>query len=151
MTLLQNTEAIAQHGADLYVIAIGTNDVRYRNKKTCAMDKASYVANINKLIVKIQSKNPKADFVFVSPWLALDNDPYTEISVEKRDLMLGEYGEALALYCKEKGYGFINPNPAIDEVLLKYAPSDFLFDHIHPNANAGIALYSEKVLVYNEK
>ncbi|HYE11720.1 MAG TPA: CapA family protein [Patescibacteria group bacterium] len=151
MTLLENTEAIAQHSADLYVIAIGTNDVRYRNKKTCAMDKASYVANINELIEKIQSKNPKADFALVSPWLALDNDPYTTISVEKRDLMLAEYGEALALYCKEKGYSFINPNPAIDEVLLKYAPSDFLIDHIHPNANAGITLYSEKVLVYNEK
>jgi poly-gamma-glutamate capsule biosynthesis protein CapA/YwtB (metallophosphatase superfamily)/lysophospholipase L1-like esterase len=151
MTLLQNTEAIAQHGADLYVIAIGTNDVRYRNKKTCAIDKASYVANINELIVKILSKNPKADFVLLSPWLALDNDPYTAISAEKRDLMLAEYGEALALYCEEKGYSFINPNPAIDEVLLKYAPSDFLIDHIHPNANAGIALYSEKVLEYIEK
>lgn len=151
LTLLENAESIAEHCADLYVIAIGTNDVRYRNKKTCAMDKGSYVENIDKLIVKIQSKNPNANFVLISPWLALDNDPYTVISVEKRDLMLAEYGETLAVYCKEKGYSFINPNPAIDEVLLKYAPSDFLIDHIHPNANAGIALYSEKVLAYNGK
>jgi fucose 4-O-acetylase-like acetyltransferase/lysophospholipase L1-like esterase len=150
LTLLNNAEAITEHSADLYVIAIGTNDVRYRNKKTCAMDKDSYVENINKLLVKIQSKNPNANFVFISPWLALDNDPYTAISIEKRDLMLAEYGEALELYCEEKGYSFIKPNAAIDKVLRRYAPSDFLIDHIHPNASAGIKLYSEKVLAYNE-
>ncbi|MDF2533665.1 MAG: capA, partial [Clostridia bacterium] len=151
LTLLNNAEAIAERSADLYVIAIGTNDVRYRNVKTCAMDKDSYVENINKLIVKIQSKNPNANFVFISPWLALDNDPYTAISTEKRDLMLAEYGEALELYCEEKGYSFINPNAAISKVLLRYPPSDFLIDHIHPNASDGIKLYSEKVLEYNEK
>jgi fucose 4-O-acetylase-like acetyltransferase/lysophospholipase L1-like esterase len=151
LTLLENSEAIAEHGADLYVIAIGTNDVRYRNKKTCAMDKDSYVMNIDKLIVKIQSKNPNANFVLINPWLALDNDPYTSISMEKRDLMLDEYGEALELYGEKKGYSFINPNPAIDEVLLRYVTSDFLIDHIHPNASAGIALYSEKILTYHKR
>ncbi|OGO86746.1 MAG: hypothetical protein A2Y22_05905 [Clostridiales bacterium GWD2_32_59] len=148
LTLLEKIETIARHSADLYVIAIGTNDVRYRNKKTCAMDASSYIENINSLIVKILSKKPNAHFVLISPWLALDNDPYTQISVEKRDLMLSQFGEALRLYCEKKDYCFIDPNPAIDEMFLRCSPSKYLIDHIHPNASVGINLYSEKVLTY---
>ncbi len=151
LTLLENSESIMGLSADLYVIAIGTNDVRYRNKKTCAMTADRFVDNINSLIVKVLSKNPNANFVLISPWLALDNDPYTAISVEKRDLMLGEFGEELELYCKEKGYCFINPNPAIDEMLLRYPSSEYLLDHIHPNASTGIALYSEMILAGNKE
>ena len=29
--------------ADLYVIAVGTNDIRYRNKDTCAMTSEEYL------------------------------------------------------------------------------------------------------------
>jgi len=151
LTLLENSESIMGLSADLYVIAIGTNDVRYRNKKTCAMTADRFVDNINSLIVKVLSKNPNANFVLISPWLALDNDPYTAISVEKRDLMLGEFGEELELYCKEKGYCFIDPNPAIDEMLLRYPSSEYLLDHIHPNASTGIALYSEMILAGNKE
>lgn len=151
MTLLENFESIAGHCADLYVIAIGTNDVRYRNKKTCAMDPTSYIENINSLIEKILNKNPNAYFVLISPWLALDNDPYTAISVEKRDVMLDEFGEALKLYCEKKDYCFINPNPAIYEVLQRYVTSNYLIDHIHPNASEGITLYSEKIISDNQK
>ncbi|MEL7566584.1 MAG: CapA family protein [Dehalobacterium sp.] len=151
LTLLENSESIVSPLADLYVIAIGTNDVRYRNKKTCAMTVDQYVENINSLISKVLSKNPNADFVLISPWFALDNDPYTAISVEKRDLMLDEFGKELELYCENKGYCFINPNPAIGEMLLRYVPSDYLIDHIHPNASIGTALYSEKILAYKQK
>jgi len=149
-TLLKNSGSIAERCADLYVIAIGTNDVRYRNSKTCAMDKVSYIENIDRLIKKIKEENPQAHFVLISPWLARDNDPYTAIPVEKRDQLLTEYSDALELYCEENRYGYIDPNPAIKEALLKCAPSDFLIDHIHPNASAGIALYSEKVLAYSK-
>jgi lysophospholipase L1-like esterase len=145
-TLLGNSDAITGHRADLYVIAVGTNDVRYRNKQTCAMDEKSYVENIDRLVEKIKARDPKADFAFISPWLALANDPYTAIPVEKRDLMLAGYGKALESYCMENGYNYINPNPAINEMLQRYAPSDYLIDYIHPNVSAGIRLYSEKVL-----
>lgn len=148
-TLLKNSGSIAEHCADLYVIAIGTNDVRYRNSKTCAMDKVSYIENIDSLIVKIKSKNPHAKFVLISPWLALNNDPYTTIPVEKRDQLLLEYGVSLELYCRDNGYEYINPNPDIKDVLLRCAPSDYMIDHIHPNAGAGISLYSEKALACN--
>lgn len=151
LTLLENSTSIADHSADLYVIAIGTNDVRYRNERKGAMNTHSYIENIDALIEIILSKNSNAKFVLISPWLAQDNDPYTRISVEKRDEMLNEYGKALQLYCEEKGFFFVDPNPSIDKVLLRYPPSNYLIDHIHPNASTGIALYSEKVLTYTKE
>lgn len=150
MTLLDNIDAVSQCNADIFVIAIGTNDVRYRDEKTCAMDQESYIGNINTLISKIRDNNPKAEFVCIAPWLALVNDPYSRVPVQERDTLLNEYSEALRDYCEENGHLFINPNPAISEVLSKYPPSDYLLDHIHPNANRGIALYSEKTLIGEE-
>ena len=145
-TLLENAETIASYGADLYVIAIGTNDVRYRNKQMCAMSPSEYVSNIDLLVSKIMEYNEEANFVFISPWLALDNDPCTMLSNADRDMMLAEYGEDLRLYCEAQGHCYLNPNPAISEVLKKYPPKDYLLDHIHPNPGAGIVLYSQKVL-----
>jgi lysophospholipase L1-like esterase len=110
------------------------------------MDTDSYIENIDSLTEQILSKNPKAKFVFISPWLALESDPYTPLSMEERDLMLAEYAEGLKTYCEKKGCCFINPNPALYETLIRYAPSQYLIDHIHPNAGAGIALYSETVI-----
>lgn len=150
-TLLENSTSITEHTADLYVIAIGTNDVRYRNAGKGAMDTDSYIDNIDGLIENILNKKPSARFVLISPWLAQDNDPYTRISVEERDVMLNEYGKALQLYSEEKGYYFVDPNPSINKMLVRYPPSDYLIDHIHPNASAGIALYSEKVLGYYDE
>jgi len=69
-TLLENSDKISANKADIYVVAIGTNDVRYRDKKTCAMDSDTYVKNIKTLIEKITTLNKSAKFVLISPWLS---------------------------------------------------------------------------------
>ena len=143
--LLENADAISAHKSDIYVIAIGTNDVRYRDRATCAMTAQEYITNMDLLAAKILANNPEAYLAFISPWLAQANDPFTALPIDQRDTMLREYGEALRSYCADRGFCFIDPNPAIAEVLTKYAPTDYLLDHIHPNAGAGILLYSEKV------
>ncbi len=146
MTLLDHADAISGCSADLFVIAIGTNDVRYRDEKICAMNPESFIENINTLILKIRQNNPGAKFSFIAPWLAMDNDPYTKVPVGERDVLLQEYGQALKDYCFKNDHVFVNPNPAIAQVLTRYAPSGYLLDYIHPNANRGLILYSEKVL-----
>ncbi|MBP7176299.1 MAG: CapA family protein [Thermoclostridium sp.] len=146
MTLLDHSDEISGCSTDLFVIAIGTNDVRYRDENICALDSESFIENINTLVFNIKQSNPGAEFAFIAPWLALDNDPFTKIDVDERDALLKEYGQALKDYCSKNAHVFINPNPAIAEVLTRYAPSGYLLDHIHPNANRGITLYSEKVL-----
>lgn len=147
-TLLSNSAAISAHGSDVYVIAIGTNDVRYRDEKTCAMDADSYTANINLFVDEIKTANPEAQFVFISPWLALDNDPFTAVPNEERDALLAEYGYALENYCNKNSFMYIDPNPAIYFVLTKKITSDYMVDHIHPNAGQGISLYSRSVMEY---
>lgn len=150
ITLLENADHITDQSVDLYVIAIGTNDVRYRDKKICAMDSTSYVENIDSLIASIRQKNPTAKFVLISPWHALDNDPYTAIPVEERDALLDEYSKALESYSKENGHFFVNPNPGIDEILSNEVVLKYLIDHIHPNAHKGINLYSLRVLEFSQ-
>jgi len=149
LTLLKNIDIITGQSADLYIIAIGTNDVRYRDKNNCAMDSTSYVENIDSLISSIRKKNPNAKFVLISPWMALDNDPYNAITLEDRDFLLNEYGTALEAYSKGNGHHYIHPNSAIDEIVSNKVVSNFLIDHIHPNANQGVRLYSQKVLEYS--
>jgi len=148
LMLLENMDLIANQTADLYVIAIGTNDVRYRDKKICAMDSTSYVENIDSLISRIRKTNPNTKFVLIRPWYALDNDPYSAISIEERDYLLNEYGNALEAYSDKNGHLFNNPNPGIEERLSIEIVSNYLIDHIHPNANEGIMLYSQEILDY---
>lgn len=148
-TLLKNSDKISANKADIYVVAIGTNDVRYRDKKTCAIDSDTYVKNIKTLIDKITTLNKSAKFVLISPWLSLNNDPYSKLEVDKRDAMLKEYGERLEIYCEKNGYLFIDANEAIYKELQNYLTENYMLDHIHPNANEGIELYSKKVLISN--
>lgn len=150
LTLLDNSDTIAARKADLYVIAIGTNDVRYRNKKTCAMNADVYVENINALIEKVTESNSNTNFILVAPWLALDNDPYTKLEVEKRDDMLKEYGQKLKVYCEKRGYLYVDANEEIYTEFLNSSTEKYMLDHIHPNAGDGIKLYSEKILFSNK-
>ncbi len=145
-TLIANASEIAAQGADTYVIAIGTNDVRYRDKNTCAMDADQFIANINSLVKKITEKNKEAQFVFICPWLALDNDPYEVLSTKERDAMLAAYGESLKQYCYENKYIYVDPNPAIRSALSKVITTDYLLDSVCPTAGKGIDLYSQAVL-----
>jgi fucose 4-O-acetylase-like acetyltransferase/lysophospholipase L1-like esterase len=148
-TLLENSDKISAQKADIYVIAIGTNDVRYRDKKTCAMDSATYVENIKTIIEKITTFNKNAKFVLISPWWALNNDPYSKLEVEKRDAMLKEFGEKLKIYSEKNGYLFIDANKAIYNEMKKSSTEKYMLDHIHPKANEGIELYSKKVVLSN--
>ena len=45
-TLIEHADEIASTGAGLYVVAVGTNDVRYYNPSTCAMTPGEYVSRL---------------------------------------------------------------------------------------------------------
>ena len=145
-TLLKNASNIAAHFADVYVVAVGTNDVRYRKEKDCAMDAVSYVNNIAGLVKQITDIKPEAKFIFISPWPALSNDPHSVLPENERDKMLGEYSEALKQYCQSNGFIYSNPSPYINKILATHITSDYLIDHIHPNSIKGINLYSRAVM-----
>ena len=133
--------------ADLYVIALGTNDVRYRDESICAMTSDSYVERIDELKTKLLSVSSGAEFIFIAPWYSTDGDPYCMLSFEEKTAMNEEYSTALEKYCSENSFMYINANPYIKDILTVYPDRDYLLDHIHPNASKGVVLYSEAVLV----
>ena len=132
--------------ADLYVIALGTNDVRYRDKSTCAMTAEDYVSGINELKTGLSAASPSAGFVFIAPWYSTDGDRYCPMSFSEKTALNDEYCIALEEYCKNNSIGFINANGYIKNALLTAPDRRYLLDHIHPNPSEGVRLYSEAAL-----
>ena len=134
--------------AGLYVIALGTNDVRYRDEKVCAMTAESYTANMGTLRDKLKAKSPDAEFIFIAPWYSTDGDPYCKLKYAQKTALNDEYSAALEKWCSENSCGYINANAHIREKLAVTPDRTYLLDHIHPNASDGVVMYSEAALKY---
>jgi len=147
-SLLDNVEEIRDVNADIYIFGIGTNDVRYRNAKICAITAEEYIEKITLLTEKISEKNSNIKYVFIAPWLGLSKDPNKakDLSIADRDELLEDYSNALKEFCLRKGYLYLNPNPHIRKVFMQEPASKYLVDHIHPNRLNGVNLYSEAVI-----
>ncbi len=146
--LIDTAEQIPK--ADLYVIAIGTNDVRYRNESTCAMTAEIYSERIEELRIKLLDKNNSAEFAFIAPWYSTDGDSVTSLPFSTKLMLNEEYTLSLEKLCAENGSIFINANPYISKK-LNYAPDGkYLLDHIHPNSVTGVIMYSEAVLLSSD-
>ncbi len=132
--------------ADLFVVAIGTNDVRYRKPDICAMTSEEYIACMKILRDEILKNNPAAKFVFIAPWTSTDGDKISALKYRPKIKMNNEYSAALKSWCEAQDDVFIDANDYIKTRLNKFLHSDYLTDYIHPNANAGVILYSKAVL-----
>lgn len=142
--MIQRADKIPK--ADLYVIALGTNDVRYRNDSICAMTAESYVEELDSLKNKLFAKAPDAVFVFIAPWYSTDGDPFCTLSFADKTALNEEYSAALAQYCKDHSLTYINANDYIKDTLAVSPERTYLLDHIHPNPSKGVVLYSEAAL-----
>lgn len=134
--------------ADLYVIAVGANDVRLRDADVCAMTPDEYVDEIGSLKSRLQEKSPLAEFVFIAPWYSTDGDRASPLSFTEKTALNSDYTDALKNYCLENEIGFVDPNPYIRDALRVNPDRLFLVDHIHPNAGRGVVLYSEAALLF---
>lgn len=139
----EHLDQIVGAEASLYVVAIGTNDVRYRNAKTCAMTPQEYVANLQTIRDAVLAGGKDAQFVFVAPWTSTDGDRVSKLGYEDKMQTNAEYTAALEEWCKGNGDLFANANVLIDDYLGKYPQSDYLVDYIHPNATKGVELYAK--------
>ena len=145
--LLNRIDEISQTSADLFVVAVGTNDVRYRDEKFCSMTPEEYVANIQKLRDTVCEKNPAAKFVFIAPWTSTDGDLVSALKFSDKIKLNDKYSAALKNWCAVHKEIFINANPYIDARLKTFPHKDYLVDFIHPNAGKGVMLYAESVLL----
>ncbi len=137
---------LPEHDADVVIVALGVNDVRYRDPRVCAMTEEAYIANIERIVASMRKKNPRAKFVMISVWPAFDNDIYSKLTNEARDAMIDSYNAALREYCHNNGYLFIDATTPIRDFLGRRVTDDYILDHIHPNADRGVRLYGDAVL-----
>ncbi len=132
--------------SDLYVIAIGTNDVRYDNADYGAVTAEEYVRNIAELKEVIRSRSPKAEFLFIAPWISTDGDLVSPLPIAEVNLRREAYSDALRSFCEAEGDTYIDPNPYIASRLLTKPQSYYLLDWIHPNRTHGVEMYCDAVL-----
>jgi len=127
--------------SDVYVIAIGVNDVAYiYNDDWCAETADDYIDMIDQLSQIIISKSPDAKLYFITPWILVDWG-------SEKDARGVEFREALFNWCDESGYICIDPAPVMIPVMNEKGPYTFLLkDGVHPNGSDGVGLYSYAVL-----
>lgn len=142
--ILDNIDVVPS--ADLYVIAIGTNDVRHRNDETSAVDGSDFVNKINELSELLLAKNSNATLVFIAPWYSCDGDTNTPLTYEEKVALNNEFSTALGNYCATNGYAFIDVNSELRSILETELSSTYMVDFIHPNSTQGVILYSRLVL-----
>ena len=142
--LTENADKIPS--SDLYVIAIGTNDIRYRDKSICAMDSKEYISRISNLRELIKNKNKNAKFVWIAPWYSESGDKNCKLNDSEKLKMNDEYSLALQGYAKSSGDIYISVNSELKNFFSVNPCNEYLLDSIHPNSGKGIILYSDLVL-----
>ena len=147
-TLIDNADKITSSEAELYVIAIGTNDVRYCDKKICAMDETEYVSRLHKLEALIRAKKTSAQFAYIAPWWSNDGDPFCPLNFGDKTAKNSKYSIALKKHCEREGYAFFDVNEHISHEVSANIAGYYLVDHIHPNSRRGIYLYAKALLLH---
>lgn len=125
--------------ADVYVVAIGINDVVFVKEDKGALTPEEYVENLQAMTDNIRSRSPEAEFYFVAPWPFLKQPEDIE---ELRD----DFAAELDKWCDEQGMEFIDPEGPIEAAFDEDSPKTYMADYLHPNAKKGIGLYSYAVL-----
>lgn len=154
--MLEHAEEIAALAADLYVVAIGCNDIRYRDPARCAMTAEEYIKNINSFVIKVREHNPESRFVFIAPWRSLRFDAYFHVSGQaERMAIYRTYTDALRSFCNESSHIFLDPNPLIfyrmeDACVRTAGRNPILKDFIHPNACHGVGEYAKAVVLCDQ-
>lgn len=133
--------------ADVYVVAIGTNDVRYNNAEVGAATAEDYITNIETIEQAARDLNPDCTIWFIAPWISFDGDQVSPLPIEEVTARRIEYSEDLEQFCEEHGDNYIDPNPYIENAVTHAPQTDYLLDWIHPNVRQGVALYCEAVIM----
>jgi hypothetical protein len=138
---------ILESKSQLYIIGIGTNDIRYRNHEFCAMNKNEFIVEINKIVDLIKKSNLNSKIVLISPWMSLSNDTVTVVHGNEKKQLYEEFSLSLKEYCEKNNFLYINPNIYLETILNENTKNQYMKDFINPNEDKGIKLYSEAVLI----
>lgn len=126
--------------ADIYVIAIGINDILFPEDEDSAPTALEFAARCKELGGLLTNRSPGSKIYFILPWSFIDSDT----SFVERG---SRFRSALAQTCIAKGYRYINPDPVIQSVIEDEGASNYMYNDFHPNAPDGIGLYCYAVLM----
>ena len=135
---------IIESNTDLYIIAIGTNDIRFRDESICAMTAKNYIEQLKNIVNLVQNKTAK--FIFISPWYSTSDDIYSKLNHSEKLKLIKEYSLAMQNFARRNKYIYINPNDYLEKH-INNNEKKYMVDFIHPNSNEGIKLYSEAVFI----
>ena len=145
LNIIDNIESIKQ--ADVYVIAIGTNDVRYDNEESGAVTSVGYIENMEVIRNAIRNINPDCTIIYIAPWISFDGDQVSPLSFDEITLRRDEFSQALEEFAAAHGDIYIDPNQYISDEVSRHPRSYYIIDWIHPNIRHGVELYSEAVIM----
>ena len=140
-------DELSKSKSDLYIIALGTNDIRYNDSSICAMNETDFINQLDR-IVDI-TKNNESKYIFIAPWLSTSDDPVSKLVHKDKNQKMKKYSLALEMYTKNKNFIFINSNEYLEKYILENKKK-YMVDYIHPNDKDGIELYCESIFK-NEK
>ena len=146
----KDMKIINESQADTYVVALGINDVIYRDKtdRATSFTSSEYIQNLEKLVRTISEKdtNRAPKFVFVAPFEYINRSSHVMTKYLRRDNTHEEYTIALYNWCKMNGYVFTAPMNYIKNSLADVDNAkDYTCDDVHPSYPLGTQLYSDAV------
>ena len=125
--------------ADIYVIAIGVNDVTILKPDMSAATSDEYIDRIDQLSEILWDISPDAKLYFIAPWPYITDD---EVINGRHD----QFCSVLEDWCSRSDAIYLDPTATILSVMDEEGISTFTQDGLHPNAPEGIGLYSYAVL-----
>ena len=125
--------------ADIYVVAIGINDILLPYDERTSTTSAEYVKRLGQLAQIIKDKSPNAKIYFVTPW------PFYNWGnlCDERSI---QFRAALIEWCKGSDYICIDSQPIITTIMDVEGRQKYMCDTLHPNSTNGVELYCFAVL-----
>ena len=88
----------------------------------------NYVTKINELTNIILAKNNNAKFIYIAPFISLENDTNTLLKHEDKIALISEYSNKLKTYTDNNNHIFIDINTALNDTFNKYIVSKYMLD-----------------------
>lgn len=135
--LLEHSDEIP--AAEVYVVAIGVNDIVRPDLNIASASPEEYTGKISTLTESLHHISPDAKIYLIAPWALTKNAKPHEERAE-------QFRKALMEWCSQNGCTGIDPNTDIYSVLSTEGEEEYMKDSLHPNTPKGVGLYSYAVL-----
>lgn len=129
---------IKNSGCNLFIINIGTNDIRYNE-----LNENEYLKNM----IKIMDNMSDNEIILLSPWRTYSKDEKMSYNRKNKEKLYDKYDKVLEEYSKKyQNIIFINTNKYINSAIKYNGEDTYILDGVHPNGDIGVRLYSFSVL-----